>query len=226
MLLRVAIVVAAAALFFTACNDGPNYAKRMGDDEVNLEAMVLANSDMPVDFLKRQEKGFDNEEWSQVFDTNDPEAKKSQLDAQGRLRNHVAYFSWEQPMEHLGHPISVTTQSTLYVDAQSAERAAKQFACGLLVADTDPINEFKVPKLGDQSVGFFVTQQQQNFGTTVDTAVCFRTGRILHAIVQSGLEGTSDVALSVKLAEKMLARVDAVYAGKPMPTEAVADTQG
>ncbi len=212
-----AVGIVAVALLLR--DDSDHYSTALGDDAYDLQAMVLVSSDMPVGIQKLQEKGFDNEEWSQIFDTDNPELKKNQLDAQGRLRNQVAYFSWDQPMEHLGHPISVTTQSTLYVDAKAADKAAKQFACGLLVADKDPIDEFKVPKIGDQSVGFFVSQQQQNFGKTVDTAVCFRTGRILHAVVQSGLEGTEDVALSVKLAEKMLARVNAVFAGKPLPTE-------
>jgi hypothetical protein len=219
-----AVGIVALALFLR--DDTNRYPTGLGDDNYNLEAMVLASSDMPAGIHKRQEKGFDNEEWSQIFDTDDPAAKKSQLDAQGRLRNHVAYFSWDQPMEHLGRPISVTTQSTLYVDAKSASEAARKFACGLLVADKDPIDEFKVPKLGDQAVGFFVIQEQQNFGKTIDTAVCFRTGRILHAVVQSGLEGTEDVALSVKLAEKMLVRVDAAFAGKPMPVEELVPDQG
>jgi len=230
MLLRVAIVAAAAALLFAACDDGPNYAKRMGDDEVNLEAMVLDSSDMPVGIVRVPNAhpdfflgGNDNETWAEALPSDDPERTKSLLDAQGRLRNYRALFSWDNPNLHLGRTVLITTQSTLYVDAASATKAK---TCDLRISDTDQIEDFKVPHMGEQSFGFFVQQDNPDLGSLVDTTVCFRTGRVMHSIQLTGLDGTQDIALAVKLAEKMLVRVDAVFAGKPMPIEELAPDQG
>lgn len=211
-------LVALGAMFlFAACDDGPGYNRKWGDDDYDLEAMALQDDDMPSGIQRQEERGFDNEEWSGAFGADDPEARKNQLDAQGRLRNFVAFFSWDDPIQHLGRTVSITSQSTLYVDEKAASDAARKYACGLLIDDRDPLDEFNVPRLADQAVGFFVTQDQENFGKSVDTAICFRTGRVLHAVVQSGLEGTEDIGLGVKLAKRMLARVDAVYLGKATP---------
>lgn len=218
MKFRAILLALGAMLVLAACDDGPSYDKKWGDDEYDLEAMVLTDDDMPAGILRQQERSFDNSEWSEVFGADDPELKKNQLDAQGRLRNFVAYFAWDEPIQHLGRTISVTSQSTLYVDEQAARDAIRKYACGLLIDDKDPLEEFQAPRLADQSVAFFVVQEQENFGKTVDTAICFRTGRVVHAVMQTGLEGTEDVSLGVKLARRMLARVNPVFDGKKPPS--------
>jgi hypothetical protein len=223
MFLRVALVAVGAALLFVACNgSGPNYAKTVDDDKVDLESMALQDADMPAGMTRVQEKGFNNDEWSQALPTDDPEGAKTLLDAQGRLRNFVALFSWDNPNFHLGRTVLITTQSTLYVDADAASKAK---TCDLRISDTDPIEDFKVPHLGDQSFGFFVNQDHPDFGSLVDTTICFRTGRVMHSIQLTGLDGTQDISLAVRLATRMLARVDGVYEGKPLPTDSPLATE-
>jgi len=41
--------------------------------------------------------------------------------------------------------------------------------------------------------------------------VCFRTGRLVHAVTQGGLEGTQDPELSIALARRMLERVNEAF---------------
>lgn len=208
-----------------ACDEGRSYPSDRGDDDYNLEAMQLIDRDMPRGIFRSDERTFNNDEWSQVFDVDDPEVAKTTLDGQNRIRSFVAFFTWESPQEHFGTVISITTQSTLYKDEEAARKSLMEnrfSACGLLVSEeeTGRAEAFYVPRVGDESVGMFITQQQSQLGTSVDTILCFRTGRIVHAVVQTGLDGTQDVALAVKLAERMLARVDAAFDGKAAPTSA------
>ena len=87
--------------------------------------------------------------------------------------------------------------------------------CGIQANEKDPVTEFKVSKIGDQSAGFYMVGSLQDFGDLIETTVCFRTGRIVHAVIQQGLDGTQDIALSVRLAHKMLAHVDDAFDAMP-----------
>ena len=49
-------------------------------------------------------------------------------------------------------------------------------------------------------------------GRVVQTIVCFRTGRVVHAVLQQGLDGSEDIALSVLMARRMYEHVRAVFA--------------
>jgi len=239
MLLRAsALLIGGACLLLAACDSGSNYDTDGADDDYDLQNMTLRNEDLPEGVQIVNAAEFTNDEWAQAFDTGDPDAKRNQLDAQGQIRNYIAFFTWENPAQYLGRFISITTHSTLFTDDASASEAERKSVCGLLVADADPVDEFNVPKIGDDAVGFFVTTPDfavaitedvsVNFGTSVDTAVCFRTGRILHAVVQTGLDGTQDVGLSMNLAKRMLDRVEAVIDGTadPYPEPEVADEDG
>ena len=53
--------------------------------------------------------------------------------------------------------------------------------------------------------------------------VCFRTGRIVHAVAQNGLEGTEDIALGVRIATRMYELVRTVFAD--LDTEAAAEAE-
>lgn len=202
-----------------ACDDGRSYPSDRGDDDYNLEAMMLTDGDLPIGIARTDERAFDNEEWSQVFDVDDAEVAKTTLEGQERIRSYIAFFTWESPQEHFGTVISITSQSTLYKDDEAARKSLNEnrfSACGLLVSEEEAgrAEMFYVPRIGDESVGMFISQQQEQLGKSVDTILCFRTGRIVHAVVQTGLDGTQDVGLSVKLARRMLARVDEAFDGK------------
>lgn len=207
----------AALVLMVGCNDA-GYSVDRADDDYKLEAMSLQEEDLPVGYFLQQDGAFDNEEFAVLFPVDDTDAKKRQLDAQGRIRNYIAIFSWEAPVEHFGRPLTFTAQSTLYVDVAAA-RDSMRMTCGLLVGDDTPLEDFRVPALGDEGVGFRYSQQEEVIGESIDLNICFRTGRIVHAIVQSGLEGTQDIALSVRLAERMLKRVEAAFAGDEPATD-------
>ncbi len=221
MSFRIPILALGAALLVSACGGGPTYATNKPDDSYDLQAMSLAEEDLPVGFLRQDARIFNNQDWAAVLPdpANDPQKKQNQLDAQGRITGAATFFSWNNPEEHLGRPYQITTQSTLYATADDASKSLKML-CDLPVDPSNPLTDFKVTGLGDEATGFMSTQTIQGFGDSVDTAVCFRTGRIIHAVVQSGLEGTQDVALNVRLAQKMLARVDDALKGKTTPSKA------
>ena len=220
---RVFAALLIGALAFTllaACSEEP-YATDLADDEYKLEAMILQEEDLPSGYFRQQEGAFDNEEFAVLFPVDDTDAKKRQLDAQGRIRNYVAIFAWENPVEHFGRPLTFTAQSTLYADVPAADEAMRN-NCGLLIGDETPLEDFFVPRIGERGVGFRYSEPQDVIGEAVELNICFRTGRIVHAVVQSGLEGTQDIALSVRLAQRMLKRVDAAFAGDvpaPEPEE-------
>jgi len=224
------LAVVALALVLAACG-GKHYATDKNDDDYDLEAMELRNADLPEGILLSQGETFDNKDWAQVVGADDPDVTEKALDRQGRLQGHVAFYTWDNPVEHLGHVISVTVQSTLFVDAAAASDSLTgqhngDGLCGLLINKTDLPEEFPVPSLGDQAIGLRVVQNQQNFGKSVDIVICFRTGRVVNGIQQSGLEGTEDVALAVKLAQRMLQRVDSAFAGKADPLDEPAVSPG
>lgn len=200
----------ATALLLAACGDGRDYPASFGDDDYDLAAMALRAADLPAGFEAQEieSPAFDNENWALIFDTNDPEAKQAQLEAQGRLTNHVAAFA----PEALGPVLALTNVSTLYTDAEAARQSLEKFACGLPINDSIQLEPFLVPHIADGATGFFVRQQNDGSTTFVDTTLCFRTGRILHAIQQTSIPGVEDIALSIRLANSMLERIDAEFA--------------
>jgi hypothetical protein len=207
------------ALTLSACESGRSYPVNKDDKDYDLAAMALHQEDLPAGFEagQLQDPEFDNTQWVGVYDPNDPDAKLAQLENQGRLRGYVSSF---QPGE-LGRVFGITAVSTLYTDPDLADRSAKQFGCGLPIDDKVATTPFDVPKIGDYSSGFFIRNESSNGLTTIDTNVCFRTGRVLHAIQQTGLPGTEDVALAVRLAERWLTRVNDAFDGKAIePTPA------
>lgn len=200
-----------AALVLAGCGND-RYATGLTDDAYPLRAMLLTLDDIPFAMQEVVVDEFDNEEWAAGFETEDPVAKRRQLEAQGRIRNALAVFAWESPIEHLGSPRIITTQSTLYEDVDAA-RASLQGICGLPFDDATiaDLREFPVKGIGDESVGLFLVNRAE-IGAIIDTIVCFRTGRVVHAVTQNGLEGTEDVALAVRLARRMLEHVDRAFA--------------
>lgn len=224
MIMRGAVLATgllAAALFLTACGGGSSYPADRRDDAYDLAAMRLRPADLPTGFEETDlaQHEYDNADWVKVTGARDEDARKAQLDAQGRLRAYVTVYEPKQ----LGRVFSINAISTLYTDANKADQSAVKFLCGTPTDETALTEPFPSPSLGDQSVGFLVppTGPERNPPIS-ETTLCFRTGRILHAITLTGLAGTEDVALSVKLAQRMLSRVDDAFAGRaaaePSPT--------
>ena len=119
--------------------------------------------------------------------------------------------------------------STLYTNVDKAEKGAAGY-CGVPAQDAAPANtaRFSVPKLGDEATGFFVTEQRAdasgNPQTFTDTTLCFRTGRILHAVQTTSVPGAEDIATTVRLAQAMLGHVNDTFDGiipTPSPTSSV-----
>ena len=205
------VLLLTAAWVLAACGDD-RYRDDLADDAYSLRSMLLTVDDIPFAMQQVVVDEFDNEEWAAGFEAEDPAAKRRQFEAQGRIRNALAVFAWESPIEHLGSPRIITTQSTLYEDVDAA-RASLQGLCGLPFDDTAiaDLREFPVKGLGDESVGLFLVNRAE-IGAIIDTIVCFRTGRVVHAVTQNGLEGTQDVALAVRLARRMLEHVERAFA--------------
>ncbi|MBI2766183.1 MAG: hypothetical protein HYX53_09760 [Chloroflexi bacterium] len=218
MFVRALLATAVAVVLFSACGSGRSYSTNLDDDKYDLGAMGLDAGDVPNGMVEQLAKSFDNAEWAAVVGQDDPEAKQAQLDAQGRLKAYVKLFTREDPSSQLAKALSITSQSTLYADVKTAQESTRTY-CGLLVDETGPVETFGVPKLGDESAGFFITTADPQAGTRVDTTVCFRTGRIVNAVVQTGFNGSQDVALSVRLAQRMLVRVNLAFDGKAPPSE-------
>lgn len=204
-----ALALPAVALLFTACDDGRDYPASFGDGDYDLAAMALRAADLPAGFEAQDvpDPAFDNESWALFFETNDPEAKQAQLEAQGRLTNHVTAFA----PGGLGRVLAITNVSTLYTDTEAARQSLEKFACGLPINDSIQLEPFLVPSIGDGAAGFFVRQENDGSTTFVDTTLCFRTGRIVHAIQQTSIPGVEDIALGIRLANSQLERVDAEF---------------
>ncbi len=204
-----ALASLAAALLLAACGSERSYPESFGDGDYDLAAMALRETDLPPGFESQELEtpSFDNAVWAEFFETNDPEAKQAQLEAQGRLTNHVASFA----PAGLGPVLALTNVSTLYTDAAAAQKSLEQFACGLPINDSIQLEPFLVPKIADGATGFFVRQQNDGSSTFVDTTICFRTGRIIHAIQQTSIPGVEDIALGIRLANRLLERVNAAF---------------
>jgi hypothetical protein len=227
--LLVALLAVAGGLIYYILQGGggQDYPTDLPDDQYDLPSMSLRMEDVGDELVLARRLEFNNEDWAQITGEDDPERKLSQLESQGRVRNNVAFLTWPDGTvgEHLGETLSVTSQSTLFTDADAAS-AEQARLCGLLIDERDPLEEFEVPKIGDESVGFAVSTVTEGFGTSIDTVVCFRTGRIVHGVVQTGLKGADDRELTIELAERMLDRVDETFAGNPAPLDEEEASQG
>ena len=201
-------------------SSGGSYPANKPDNAYDLESMQLRNSDLPKGLVRQSRNDqltFSNDEWSRLLKPEDPTAKSAQLTAQKRIKNLVSIYSWDDAENaRIGLALSVLSQSTLYETEEAAKAEANRL-CGLRIDEKDPLKEFKVPGLGDQSAGFQVTTDSQ-IGKTVDTAVCFRTGRIVHGVIQTAFLGAENPTLVTDLAKKMLDHVDKTFSGKP-PTK-------
>jgi hypothetical protein len=200
-----------------------SYPTEFEPEELDLEAMALRAGDIPVRGLDPSfSELFNNEEWAFAFQETLPEVeaaqKQIQLEAQGRQLGHLSFFAWDFWFEHLGRVQQIESHSTIYLDEEAASNALRFHACGLLIADDQQLDEFEVPRLGSESTGFFSTTTFElgdvSFGQFIETVVCFRTGRVVHAVVQGGLDGTQDTDLGVVLAERMLTYVNATFDGE------------
>jgi hypothetical protein len=195
-----------------------DYPTEFSDGTLDLEAMALRDADMPERGLQRLVGDtFTNEEWSRAFESQvplvDAAQKQIQLDAQGRVLGYLALFTWDAPIEHLGRTQQIESHSVIYVDEEAASNAMRFHACGLLIGDDQQLDQFEVPRLATESTGFFFETTVDPLGKFVDTVVCFRTGRVLHAVVANGLDGTQDSAINIALARKMLGYVEATLDG-------------
>ena len=230
MLMRTTALLLGAMLLFSACDSARGYPER-GDENYDLKAMSITKADLPAGFSEQDLSGvdFDNDTWAGLFDgvtdkngdidRDAKQAKRAQLDAQKRIRSSVSSFD---PPE-LGKVFGVTAISTLYENDQAARDAASKFACGLPLDIKAPLEEFSVPTIGQGANGFFYNKSASSGLHLVDTTICFRTGRVIHSVQSTGLPGTEDVALTVRLAEKMNLHVNAFFDGRaPAATAAPA----
>ena len=229
-------MVAAGSLLAFACggDDAVDYDVDIPDDEYDLAAMQIVEADLPAPLRASGgsqglalvvEDAFTNEEWARAFEAQIPEImasqKLTQLEAQGRINGHLALFTWRNPTEHLGKIQQVESHAMLYRDAEAAANAIALRACGLVVSDGQQLDQFDVPSIADESAGFTFTTQvgagEFSLGLARETVVCARTGRLVHAIVQYGLDGTTNEDLGVELMRRKLAYVDAAFEGTDPP---------
>ncbi len=202
-------LVAGVALLAAGCGGGETgYPEGLADGAYDLEAMALREEDLPPGFERQSPGEFGNAAWASVFQTDDVEAKLRQLEAQGRQRNYVTLFG----PQGLGPVLAVTAISTLYADAGAAERSLREFACGLPIEANVQLEPLLVPRLGDGSNGFLERQFSEGAPTFVDVTVCFRTGRVVHAIQATSVAGVEDVGFVLRLAERQKVRVDGAFA--------------
>lgn len=204
------LLVFAAAFVLVACG-GNGYPLDLGDDEYALDQMLLQQVDIPFAMTDFGIQEFENERWAFAFNTDEPELTEAQLDARKRITNALIVYGWDNPIEHLAEPRLISSQSTLYEDEEAAIASLDGF-CGLAVdnATAPDVREFSVGLIADGALGLFLVQRDPDFGEIFDTVVCFRTGRVVHVISQTGLAGSEDVELGVRLANRMLERIEAV----------------
>ncbi len=223
-LLRLTTLPVLAALglaLLAACASEQEFATELPDDAYPLEDMLLTLDDLPIALENETTNTFDNGDWAQLFGVDNLRAKVNQLEARGRINAAVREFSWNEPFTHLGGPALITIQSTLYADVEAAEDSMSLF-CGTLVDErtaTD-VTEFWIADIGDGVQGLILGDQTEEIGRLVETIACFRTGRVVHAVLLNGLEGTEDIALTVRIARRMYEHVSAVFEDiePPSPT--------
>ena len=229
-----AAVAMVAALVVLRDDDSSGYANKE-DDDYDLETMRLRNNDLPQGFAFTDSLEFTNEEWSQLFfseeEQSDPEgiadqveAKVRELEAEGRLRNLLSVYQSDQ----LGRTLGIFSISTLYTDDSAASRSMGLF-CGLPVDERRNLESrpLALPRIGEQSSGF-IAEGVMSSPVYKETTLCFRTGRIVHAISLASLPGIEDISLAVRLAHRMEDHIDAFYDGHPHPAdeEPEEDTDG
>jgi len=187
-----------------ACGDD-GYPADLRDADYDLAAMAIQDGDV-AGYVKDGDSTYSNDEYSLLFDTDVPESKKRQLDARGRVSNFMSFFS-QEPLDDFARPVIFYTSSTLFEDTTAASDSVRT-DCGLPIDDRIPLEEFGIIKIGDESSAF--TNRETDLFSHV--SVCFRTGRVVHAVVLRGPTGTEDIAMSVRLAQQMLERVDEAFA--------------
>ena len=203
-----AVLVTAIALLAACGGGGVDYAADRQDADYDLPAMALQETDVPEGFVRDGDRDYDNEEYALLFDTDDTDAKKRQLDALGRVRSHMAFFS-QDPVDDYSLPLVIFTSSTIFVDSAAAEESLGS-DCGLPIELGPDAEDFDTKGLGDESSGF--TAEEDDPFTHMN--YCFRTGRLVHAVVLRGLRGTEDPELAASLAKAMARRVDEAFEGE------------
>ena len=222
-LLRLTTLPVLAALglaLLAACASEQEFATELPDDAYPLEDMLLDLDDLPLRMDDQNTSTFDNGDWAQLFDVDDLRGKVNQLEARGRINAAVREFSWTSAFPLAG-PWFITVQSTLYTDVDAARDSLSLF-CGTVTDErtaTD-VSEFWVADIGDGVQGLILGEQVEGPGRIVETIVCFRTGRVVHAVLLQGLDGSEDIALSVRIARRMYEHVSAVFEDiePPSPT--------
>ena len=228
ILLLVLSALVAGLVGYLMRDSDESYPADLQNDQYDLAAMALRQSDVPQGMELAGAVEFNNEEWAALIDEVDPEARLPQLNAQQRVRNHISIFGWpDGGTLHLAQTLSLLSQSTLYESEDAAREAITGNAlCGLRLNETAPLDEFAVPAIGDETVGFYITETDEQIGKSIETVICFRTGRIVHGVVQSALDGAQDIGLVVSLAERMLVQVDNTFEGNPDPIDEVPQQGG
>lgn len=220
LLLLPALFALGLALLAACGEEAEDFATDLPDDAYPLEDMLLDIDQLPVAFENATTSTFNNEAWAPLFNVEDLRGKVNQLEARGRINAAVREFTWNEPFTRLGGPAILTIQSTLYADIEAAEDSMGLF-CGALIDErsaTD-VTEFWVANIGDGVQGFVHGEQTPEIGRLVETVVCFRTGRVVHAVLSNGLEGTEDIALNVRIARRMYEHVRAVFAKLEPPAD-------
>ena len=211
MAVRALAFLLVGTVLLAGCGEDSKYHSNLGDDDYHLDEMALQPEDLPAGFEQTEGVAFSSEEWAEVFGSDDAEATLRQLEAQGWLRNWVT----ESVPPRLGKTLNVRSVSTLYTNEAAAKESTEKFACGLPIQLSTQLDPFIVPKLGDQSNGFFMEEPIDDQGTTLMyTTVCFRTGRIVHVVQEASLPGLEDIGSSYRHATMMLKHVDDSFAGK------------
>ena len=233
LMIMVLAGLVAGLVAFIQRDEAQSFPSSRGDDDYVLGDMTLRVRDVPAGMGLRAAQPFDNTEWAGAkAEDGEDEVEvgrlQKQLDSAGRIRNFVSLFGWTTASSaRFGEGLRLTAQSTLYDSEESARKSVTgQELCGLLLNSEDPIEEFAVPRIGDESTGFSITTIDDSVGRSVDTVVCFRTGRIVHGVIQTSFDGAQDLSFVIRLAEKMLQRVDETFDGDPAETDPNPDPSG
>jgi hypothetical protein len=208
-----AIAVVVVALVLVLQNDDDRTYADKGDGEFDLSAMQLAQQDLPAGFTEPQSFDFNNEDWAPIVNQDDPEQAQRGLEAEGRIRNRLSVYQADQP----GRTLGIFSISTVYSDDAAASRSVGLY-CGLPVnqaLNIDP-HPLTVPQFGDESAGF-IANGIMSSDQLKETTMCFRTGRVVHAVSLASYPGVEDVALAVRLTERLESRVNAYYDGNGTP---------
>ncbi len=192
------------AMAAAACSDD-GYTVHSDDAVYPLEAMALLLDDLPPDMEEQFVQTLTNRQTAELFSDLDVDARVRQMDAQGRLRGHLAVY--------LGDFTLIQSQSTLFTSIDAADRSLAVL-CDLQqfdASETTEVSDLRVPALGDASTGLTIIQRNPG-GALIGQVVCFRTGRVVHSVLRLSPQGIEDLSLTYQLARSLLRRVDAAYA--------------